>query len=308
MAEEQVGGSGWRNYGADALGSIRTTFDSARALQNQYWYTPYGSNLANSGSGGDPGFRWCGSLGYCSTNLPFSQSYVRGRHYEFSTGSWTTKDSLWPRESSYGYASQNPATSVDPTGLLSCEYSKEPYQPIGNIGSCSQWEWDVHSVPDSGTQEIDGWIVQEVRMFFEGDNCPGTIYSVEQHHYWEAWQVASGTVKDPCAPGEVEYYSDSFITKDWGSCNSGENTINGDAAFFPGKEPPAGLACHVVKWAGGLMSSWNPPKGWSAGTVQHSLDVTWGCCCAGQEYVGCPKGPYSLPKPTHEGCKYKPQP
>lgn len=50
LAEEQVSGSGYRSYGADALGSVVTTYDTNGTKQNSYRYTPYGVTATSSTS------------------------------------------------------------------------------------------------------------------------------------------------------------------------------------------------------------------------------------------------------------------
>src|ERR1700677_2034182 len=91
LAENQPGGSGYRFYGPDPLGSVIATYDGAGTLQDTFRYAPYGTTLTNTGTAPAPAFGWSGSHGYRSTGLFYFETYVRARHYSSSLSAWTTK-------------------------------------------------------------------------------------------------------------------------------------------------------------------------------------------------------------------------
>ncbi len=104
------------DYMTDALGSVTGTLNSSQTVVNTYRYKPYGELLAKTGAGVDPAFLWNGTTQSRKTGLAYSDQYNRARHYGTRQGQWTTVDPLWPGESAYGYARQNPGTLVDPEG------------------------------------------------------------------------------------------------------------------------------------------------------------------------------------------------
>jgi hypothetical protein len=104
------------HYITDALGSVTARVDSTVAVAGTYRYKPYGDSLATTGYGTEPKFRWVGSLGYRFTNNVQSEYYIRARHNNAVTGSWTTSDPLWPFAHGYSYAGASPGSYSDPTG------------------------------------------------------------------------------------------------------------------------------------------------------------------------------------------------
>jgi hypothetical protein len=90
------------NYGVDALGSVTSTM-AGDSVQNTYAYKPYGALLSKTGTGADPSFLWVGTPGYRYTGRSHSDYYVRARHYDSTTGRWSTVDPLWPFQPQYGY-------------------------------------------------------------------------------------------------------------------------------------------------------------------------------------------------------------
>lgn len=111
----EISGSQRLDYLPDALGSVVTTTNQANVVQHTARYTPFGSDLALTGS--RPSFGWVGTLGYRETGLRKSEHYVRSRHYCVSTGRWRSMDPLWPTESSFNYVQANPITWQDPSGM-----------------------------------------------------------------------------------------------------------------------------------------------------------------------------------------------
>lgn len=112
---EKSAGENRLDYVRDQLGSVVATSDSTGSVERTYRYRPYGDVLAGTGAGNVPSFKWVGQLGYRDGD---SDVYVRMRHYRQSVGAWITTDPLWPHEPPYRYASADPISVSDPSGLF----------------------------------------------------------------------------------------------------------------------------------------------------------------------------------------------
>jgi len=99
----------------DALGSVTATVDQNAAIVNQYRYKPYGERLSKTGAGADPKFQWVGTLGYRYTGPNHCETFVRRRHYDCHTSTWSTRSPLI-YEPPYAYTRQC-IFLVDPGGL-----------------------------------------------------------------------------------------------------------------------------------------------------------------------------------------------
>jgi RHS repeat-associated protein len=121
----QKTGSTRTDYLTDGLGSITATKNQSQQIVNTYRYAPYGRQLAKTGSGSDPRFKWTGNTGSQHTGRLYAEQYNWHRHYGSIQGQWTTVDPLWPDEMSYSYVNGQVITIVDATGLdprCSCDY------------------------------------------------------------------------------------------------------------------------------------------------------------------------------------------
>src|SRR5579862_5513713 len=120
IGEKTAGGSR-TDYLTDALGSVTATVNQSGQVVNTYRYKPYGAQLAKTGVGADPTFRWVGSQGYRQTSKKYSDVYVRARHYDSLGGRWTSADLVGYTEANsnlYLYVADNPVVDVDPSGLV----------------------------------------------------------------------------------------------------------------------------------------------------------------------------------------------
>src|ERR1041385_4253655 len=89
---EKTGAGARVDYLTDALGSVTATLNQSAQVVNTYRYKPYGAQLAKTGVGADPAFRWVGQHGYRQTGKKWSDVYARARHNDTLSGRWTTKD------------------------------------------------------------------------------------------------------------------------------------------------------------------------------------------------------------------------
>jgi RHS repeat-associated protein len=131
----QIAGTNTYYYLADGLGSTMKTVDTSGNVVNAYEYDVYGKVKLGSGPGGNE-FQFAGQEVDGSTGL----QYLRARHYDMETGRFVSRDPLegqpgWS-QSVYGYASDAPASVVDPLGLDS--------SPSGPTAAerdwCSSWK------------------------------------------------------------------------------------------------------------------------------------------------------------------------
>ena len=60
------------DYLTDALGSVVATVNQSAQVVNTYRYKPYGAQLAKTGVGDDPAFRWVGQQAYKQTGKKWS--------------------------------------------------------------------------------------------------------------------------------------------------------------------------------------------------------------------------------------------
>ena len=82
------------DYLTDALGSVVATVNSTAAVVNTYRYKPYGERLAKTGVGADPRFLHMGEHGVRRTGRACAEEYMRARHYDPVTASFTTRDPI----------------------------------------------------------------------------------------------------------------------------------------------------------------------------------------------------------------------
>src|SRR5689334_5277974 len=87
---EKTGAGARVDYLTDALGSVTATLNQNAAVVNSYRFKPYGAQLAKTGVGTDPGFRWVGQQGYKQTGNKWSDVYFRARHHDSAQGRWTS--------------------------------------------------------------------------------------------------------------------------------------------------------------------------------------------------------------------------
>jgi RHS repeat-associated protein len=108
------------HYHFDRTGSTLAMTDSTRAVTDSYAYDPYGRLLAHNGTNPQP-FTFVGKYGVRQESTAMYQ--MRARYYDASTARFVSREPLWPRIGDpkqlnpYQYASNDPLTRVDVTGL-----------------------------------------------------------------------------------------------------------------------------------------------------------------------------------------------
>ena len=114
--------NGRKDFLTDNLGSVTAEIDQTgtnRTFDGRY--RPYGNSLWSTGTRGS--FGWVGTWGYRGTGLNTSTHYMSARHYSQASGSWTSVDPYWPKESAFPYVNGRVAFEIDPsgTGPFKCE-------------------------------------------------------------------------------------------------------------------------------------------------------------------------------------------
>ena len=86
-------------------------------MTDSYLYDSFGNILLSSGSTINP-FQFVGQAGYYQ-DLDLVLYHLRARHYDPASGRFTSRDPVYEpvRPSWYGYAWNNPALIVDPSGF-----------------------------------------------------------------------------------------------------------------------------------------------------------------------------------------------
>jgi RHS repeat-associated protein len=125
----------WNGHG-DALALWRIKADGSLEVANTFAYSTWGvptttSNFPNSANAnqpyGDLGFRfqYVGASGVQWDNfLGLGLHYMHARHYSPSLGRFLQPDPSRVESNSYTYASNDPVSCSDPTGLFDCKTLK----------------------------------------------------------------------------------------------------------------------------------------------------------------------------------------
>jgi RHS repeat-associated protein len=136
LAESIAGAASY--YEQDGLGSVTSLSSAAGALANTYAYDSYGRLTASTGNLANP-FQFTGRDFDAETQLNF----YRARYYDDSVGRFVSED---PSEFEggtdfYAYVRNNPATWIDPLGLVQCTYDIAAHH--------------LHCVSNDGNQNYD---------------------------------------------------------------------------------------------------------------------------------------------------------
>jgi RHS repeat-associated protein len=102
-----------KTYVPDPSGSTIALLDDKQKITDTFSYSPFGELKSRTGTTPTP-FQYIGTRGYYTD--PNNRVYVRARTYQPNYARWMTVDPLWPGESAYGYARNNPVRWVDPSG------------------------------------------------------------------------------------------------------------------------------------------------------------------------------------------------
>ncbi|HMS56850.1 MAG TPA: RHS repeat-associated core domain-containing protein, partial [Fimbriimonadaceae bacterium] len=102
-----------RLFTPDTQGNVVKVRDGTGATLATYNYWPYGGIRTSTGSIVNP-WRYGGTWGSYFDGATY---YIRRRVLRPDLTRWMTLDPVWPDELPYCYASVNPVTYIDPSGL-----------------------------------------------------------------------------------------------------------------------------------------------------------------------------------------------
>jgi RHS repeat-associated protein len=139
--------AGRLDYLPDALGTVVSVVDQAKAVQGSARYGPYGSVLVSIGV--QTVFGWVGIYGYRRAGLSRAEYYIRARHYGTGEGRWRSVDPFWPFEAAYSYATANPTTLVDPRGTEPEDTRQSAYdREVERQMQDPRWDRDFDQIRD----------------------------------------------------------------------------------------------------------------------------------------------------------------
>jgi RHS repeat-associated protein len=177
----------------DAQGSV-TGIKSGSGPATAGRYSPFGIQQQQSTLIAN--CSWLGSLGYLRCGGVVASYFVRARHYDVGTSRWTTRDSLWPVESTYGYVGGNPMTFTDATGE-GVSYCATRWCPNG---SCSEWKEGIGTKlgVGSGSHEITR---ASLKPCFASADAKSALLSAIQNAYCQALEFCGGAKPQWCQTG-----------------------------------------------------------------------------------------------------------
>jgi len=269
-----------RGYLPDALGSVVATVDSNGAIENTYRYKPYGSLLAKTGTGEDPRFMWVGTLTYRSTRNAHSEYYVRHRHFQSASGSWSTADPRWLWVAPYVYCGNRLTTVTDRSGL-------RPSPIDGAVTSvrmkdCGWTFFGTHWLLVGKNRYAEGTIIQWVKLKGAAHKCDWSKAWTYEKEYLEAWQVVASNGSDSkIEPQDYDYYT--FDGHE--DCTAGVLNWSAKVSFYEGYT--ASIPPWVISGgghpAGGLLiidpiTPWIWPVIGGPPLQPHTLKASWNCC------------------------------
>jgi RHS repeat-associated protein len=144
----EIRGGVIKHYVPDTNGNTIALIDDSGNMTDTFTYWPYGELQSHVGTSTTP-FMFGGVLG-CYTDS-WGGIYMRAREYVPNTTQWLTVDPQWPYEAAYAYASSNPISKTDASGLT----------PSPGTGQCSQSQepppipFSQH--PGNCDMPYDGW-------------------------------------------------------------------------------------------------------------------------------------------------------
>jgi RHS repeat-associated protein len=124
------------SYLTDALGSTVELTDATGATEEQYSYSPYGSQSA-------AGMTTSNSYAYTGREFDgLGVDYYRARYYNPTTGRFLSEDPIGFAGglNLYAYARNNPVSNKDPLGLCSCNGGNSDLETVvGGLGGLQEY-------------------------------------------------------------------------------------------------------------------------------------------------------------------------
>jgi RHS repeat-associated protein len=105
-----------RDYLPDMPGTTAALLDNTQAKVEEFKYWPFGEERVTPAKTSER-YRFSGIYG-CATDDASNRISMRARIQRPHHGRWLTVDPVWPAESSYIFANDDPVSFADPTGLI----------------------------------------------------------------------------------------------------------------------------------------------------------------------------------------------
>jgi len=99
----------------DNIGTVRGLVDASGAVTDTYEFDTFGRSVSSSGTTPNP-YRYGGAWGYITD--PSGMLQLGVRHYWPEVGAFLQQDPVRGSRGAYLYASDNPVTHLDPTGMF----------------------------------------------------------------------------------------------------------------------------------------------------------------------------------------------
>ena len=254
-------------YVPDYQGTTRQLTNAAQAVTDTLLTDAWGVELASSGATANS-FRAFGAWGYYRDAA--SRLYVRARHLRVDLGRWVSRDALLPDLGGvqYGYAGNNPAMRIDPTGLVTVapvnDNSKNHPRYFGHSGGpnccCGKFRGAWTTTVDFAPGDVIGVLVMHQTHAVNicgGDNCLHNPKEVWYCDFYEARVVTTLTNTggdEHSFPGEphsygtvtstntLKYFSSASIFK----AGLNFNTMFKDLGWTDADKPDPKTGRHVM--------------------------------------------------------------
>ena len=274
----------------DAQGSTLAMTDDNQNVTDTFAYTTFGEVTERTGTTEVP-FQYVGQKGYYTDALT-GQIMARRKPYSPSIGRWLAdgvSELSHDRPNVYRYANNAPnsaSTAARVQAQRGRNLSMIPFVPrikivrvkkegCLNVHFQVRFDVPVLDVPHPATDAV--WVIQEVKSDGWVQECVfgGSIPHNFRRHFWEAFDMRP----PPGGLRLIDYDDDYFIVMD-GVDTKGSYTVKGIAKGVANVPLGGDFKTGTVPGTGDSPSTETEPWGWRhLPGVEHSMTVTWDCCC-----------------------------
>jgi hypothetical protein len=134
---------------------------------------------------------------------------------------------------------------------------------------------------DKRSDEKVGYILQEMTVEFDIEDCDDNHIPAKSYHYWEAWDVyGDGGIEPGEISGLAGIQHDTIQTKESGDCTRGTSTFERKLKGVLFYTLPSHFKVDETHPSNGLPYSETPPGFWqgSGFNTTHTVTIEWDCC------------------------------